>query len=745
MKKTLFAISVALLTAGVLMLAGCEQPAFTSEPTTPIKAPALSAEVLPGAVLLSWDPVADVQEYKLYRKAGADSLPVLLQDEITYAGYYVDKVGFNNSLKDGVAYTYTLEAVARGYAPLTGAISDPKTVTATIPARTPTIVTAPAADAVTLTPYVNAGIGASNPDMLEVYWATEKANLPLRYVVEYIYGDGQTLPLVYGDTSSGSSLTGDIYAKRAVFPLVGGASTIKITARWDGSNYYAPASVTKAHTGAPTVLPVVGSISGSGSPAANGNLTLYWTAITGATGYDVYRAEITSGGPSSSGNTYASNLEGATIGAYSLIAPNAGDTRQNGNDVYFTDAGYDSAKKWLYLVIAKNAGARSSGPALYARVPSTPSVSDVNNFTVSTFQDTAADDDAWKVSVSWDRVEGVAYTLYRAPAEFDQSDSMVSVGEYTAIPAASLSEKDGKVIYIDTVGTGQLSLWQSYRYKVVGTKDGASTQSTRNLTTLPFGKFFSGSPNVSASGVSYGQLKVRPSEPPYSTGLTYELYAAESDGTQLTSGWTEITLGTADDNGYYTWSAPDTRKRYVFSQTTKAGDITLGNNNPSTSTLNPYAPKLAASSSSWGISPSVLGQDTGNVVISIGSALTPPADPPASWWLKESAYQTLSGAKIYRSAEADNSTIGKTSVATVLFNATNAAITVNTASVAPWSFYIVLPKHNTIPATTAGVGTSENWYFGTEYNSGGATSFTSTNYYVIQRTSTTATTVSSVN
>jgi hypothetical protein len=734
-KTTLLTISVILYIAVVLMLAGCEQPTFTAGPTTGIESPVLEAETLPGAVLLSWDPVADVQTYKLYRKSAADNLPIVLNPS---GNYYLDRVDFNNTLKNGGSYTYTLEAVARGSVPLTSALSEPKTVTADIPARTPTIVTAPAASAVTLTPLtLPAG---TNPDRLEVYWEQGKAALPFSYLVEYIYGDGQALPFVY---SSSSSLTGDIYAKQALFPLVGGNSTVKITANWGSSNYYAPASVTKTHTGAPTVLPAVSYVSTSGTPV-NGSLILTWDVVTGAAGYDVYKAEISSGGPSSNGFVSSSNaLAGAVIGAYSTITPNAGDTMQDGNYVYFTDAGYDSAKKWLYIVIAKNAGIRSSAPALYVQIPGAPSLSS-GSLTVSAFQDSAAGDDVWKASVIWNRAEGETYTLYRAPLEFaNDGYTVTSVGAYTAIPAASLSDKDGRVIYIDTVGTGQLSLGQSYRYKVIAVKDGASAEYTDTLTSAPFSRFISGAPSVTTTGASYGQFKVKPYEPSYFNNLSYELYAAESDGTRLTSGWTQITLGTPDTNGYYTWTAPDTRKRYVFSQDTKFGAVTLVNNNASTPTFSPYVPKLAASSSFWGISPGLLGQDDSNVVISLGSALTEPATPPANWWLEQPAYQNLFGAKIYRAAEKNDTTIARTSLTTVRFNATNAAITVNTASVPAWSFYIVLPRHHTIPA--ADTSGSETWYFGTEYNSGyGPSGFTNDKYYTINKSGT-AITVSAVN
>jgi hypothetical protein len=738
MKKTLLAISIVLFAAAAFMLAGCDQPSFTSEPTTPIKAPVLEAEVLPGAVLLSWDPVADVQEYRIYRKAEADSLPIHLKSP-DKAGYYVDQVDFGNSLKDGGSYTYTLEAMARGTSPLTGAISDPKTVTATIPARAPTIVTAPAAASVTVGSYVTNANGEL-PDMLEVYWETGKAELPLSYVVEYIYGGGEALPLKYVVTSS---LEGDIYAKRTTFPLVGGASAVKITASWGESNYYAPASVTtSSYTGTITVLSLVTGLGISNSPI-NGYLSLSWNAVTGATGYDVYRAEITSGGGSLSGYlSDASSLKGAAIGAYSLITPSGGDPSMNGTKVNFTDTGYDNTKKWLYLVIAKNAGARSSAPALYVQNPSAPSISLSSSVSVSAFQDTAIGDDAWKVSVSWPRAEGETYALYRAPVEFkSEYDEMpVSVGAVTAIPAASLSEQDGKVIYIDKVEAGQLSLRQSYMYKVVVSKDGASDEISGVLKGVPFSKFISGSPSV-LKGDSYGQFKVKPWEPTYHADLSYELYAAESDGTQLTSGWTQIT-GAADKDGYYTWSAPDTRKRYVFSQTTKAGSITLVNSNASTSVEYPYAPKLATSN----LSPSLINQDANNVVISIGTALIQPPSPSANWWLENSSYKDLFGVNIYRSAEENSSTMmGKTPVTTVRFNNTNAAVTVYGVSVPAWSFYITLDKHNTIPATTAGVGTSETWYFGSEYDYDGVTYLYGSNSYTIARTSTTATSVTGVN
>jgi hypothetical protein len=413
--------------------------------------------------------------------------------------------------------------------------------------------------------------------------------------------------------------------------------------------------------------------------------------------------------------------------------------------VYFTDNGYDIAKKWLYIVIARNAGARSSTPALYVQVPGTPPSFTAPTLTVSAFQDTAVGDEAWKVSVSWNRAEGETYTLYRAPAEFASSFATTpeSVGTFVQIPAASLSDKDGTIIYIDTVGTGALSLRQSYVYKVVAARDGSSAEQFGPLNSAPFSKFISGSPSVSTTGISYGQFRVTPYKPAYNADLSYEIFAAESDGTRLTSGWTQIT-GTPDENGAYIWTASDTRKRYVFSQTTKAGSLTLENSSASTSTSSPYAPKLLASSSSSGISPAIINQDANNVVLSIpGTTLTPPASPPANWWLQNSTYQNLYGAKIYRAAEANNSTIATTSVATIQFNATNAAITVNTASVPAWSFYIVLSKHHTISAATG----SENWYFGVEYNNGySASGFTNDNYYTINKSGSPAViTVSAVN
>jgi hypothetical protein len=690
-------------------------------------------------VLLSWDPVADARSYNLYRKDEA-GLPKLVTSP-TKAGYYVDQVDFDNSLKNGESYTYTLEAVVSGYNPVTGAISDPKTVEADIPARTPTIVAAPAVDAVTLAPYASSVTAQQNPDYLEVSWATGKAELPLSYLVEYIYGDGQTLPMVYPTGSI--SLTGDIYAKRTAFPLVGGNSTVKITARWGKSTstytYYAPASVTKAHAGTLTVLPPVGTITLDTTNTVNGSLSLSWDAVLSATGYDVYKAEITSGGSTLSGSIAASQLTGVAIGTYASV----GEVTQNGGTVYFTDAGYDSAKKWLYLVIAKNTSARSSAPALYAKTPILPTVTAPTTITVSVFQDTAVGDNALKVSVSWDRVVGETYTLYRAPIELANDQSTVtSVGTFVQIPAASLSDKDGKIIYIDAVGTDQLRLRQSYIYKVVTAKDGNSTEKTATLNAAPFTKFISGSPTVT-QGASYGQFKVTPFSPGYDDDLSYEIYAAESDGTRLTSGWVQVTTTNAD--GDYIWNADDTRKRYTFSQVTKAGNLTLTNTSAYTSVSSPYAPKLpAASSISSGFALHLQGQDANNVVMVpyVGSpaaavSLTPPATPPANWWLENSIYQATFGVKIYRGEEKGSTIIAKASVATVQFNATNASVTVNGAAVPAWTFYIVLPKYHTITGNTG----SETWYVGVEYNDGfnTATGFTNVNYYDISKSGTTVT------
>ncbi|MDR2393837.1 MAG: hypothetical protein LBD93_06760 [Treponema sp.] len=717
MKKTLLKIFLTLLAGVGIVLTSCEQPQFSSEvyPTTSLEKPVVSAQSWNGAVVLSWTPVANAGSYKVVRKDNETNLT----SDVSPLGtlHAVDKMGFSSTLKDGGSYTYTVEAVSADASDktlLVNSVSNPVTVSATIPARSPTIVAAPSADAVTVGPYVDE---ASTPDTeyLEVYWnvgsdlENKKEELLYSYKVEYSYGDGQVLPFSY-DNEDLPNL--GPYSKHVKFPLVGGESTVKITASWDSDNYYAPASVSIPYTGAPTLLPAVSSLNVDSTPA-DGSLTLTWSAVTGATGYDVYKAEITSGGPS--GNSFINNisqLNGATIGEYETVSA---DSYQNGTTVYVTDSGYDSSKKWLYIVIAKNESARSSKPALYVRDKTDSSIN--VSFSISPVKDI---DGNWVVSVFWTKKEGVSYKLSRAPVEVDSSSpSMVTkVGTYVEIAQDNLTDNGKEVIYLDQ----DLPVAQSYRYLLVGTKDGNTKKVTQDLTASPFTKVIN-VPFLTAvisHPTKLYHFRITPVKPLNYEDLTYEIYAASVYQGGVTSGWV-LVQGNITSTDPFDWPAPDTRLGYVFSQVTKSGTTTLVNQTNSGIT-GPVYPKTTSLS---GFTFNVGGENATTAVIQISGTFD-------SGYATNPTYQSLNGLKLYRGVEKGSSTFDNSApVATVQFNSSASATTVAGVSIPAYTFYISLPKHHTLTADG-----SETWYLGTENNHGNITGVA---YYSITKSGTSIT------
>jgi hypothetical protein len=746
MKKTLLKISVILLAVTGVILTSCDQPQSVTEtyPWKTVEKPALSAEAWPGAVVLSWTPVANVSGYKLVRKDNATQLSSTFSASDTH---YVDQAGFNSTLKNEGSYTYYVEGIVGSsgndaQATVVNSISDPVNVTANVPARDPSIVFAPAAADVTVGPYVALNSSNVSTDFLEAYWnvgadAEKKEELLFNYTVEYIYGDGQVLPLAYG-TNTGLTTPGP-YTKSVAFPLVGGNSTVKITASWK-DRYYAPDSVTKAYTGTPTLLPAVSNLAVSGA-VVDGSIVFTWDAVTGATGYDVYKAEITQVGTGLTTDAVvssASALAGSVIGAYTAVTPSP-DAYQNVNTVYFTDAEYDSSKVWLYIVIAKNAAARSVAPALYARNKTTPSVTQPSTFTLTPKQDI---DGSWKVPVTWTKAEGATYKLFRAEIQYETSTSTVpnQIGAYVEIPAAELKDTGLEIAYIDTVGAGKLTLAKSYRYKIVAAKNGATQERTGDLNTAPFTRFVTGTGfGVVADSALLYNYRITLDNPVQYNNLTHEVWYAESYGGQATSGWTKIDpLPALDENNSFAWPAPDTRKGYFFRHVVKSGTVTLSYSSGGTSGTagSPVYAKTAGSVFTNGaFSGAILTQSASTVVVQLNTL----SGVTASDYAANATYRAMNGVKIYRAIEegttADDFGLDPQPVATVLFNAsanTQGTVSGVTANIPGWTFYIVLPKYNTFERLDT-INSTENWVFGTEDGSSG--SFTAENYYTIEKTS----------
>jgi hypothetical protein len=749
MKKTLFRFSAILLAVAGIILAGCEQPSssVTVYPTTSVEKPSLSVEAWKGANVLTWTPVANASSYKVYRR-NTENQFTSIQNPPGNTTHYIDKAGYNSVLKDDVEYTYYVEAVVSNFSGnggtqlLINSLSNEETVTAIIPARVP----AAGEDPVVFAPAEAGFVVEANAggDKLDVSWIVgsqldadeeeKPEELLFDYYVEYISGTGDILPFNY-QANLASKFSGSIdpspigtYHKFLEFPLVGGDSVVRITAVWDENNYYAPAApLSKNYTGVVALDNVTGVTAGS---AYAGEFTLTWSEVTGATGYDVYRALISAGGPGT-GTTNSGTLTGSNpvISGYALV----GSTTKNGTTITYTDASFDGLNKYLYVIIAKNATARSAGPALYVQEKVlTP---EIDGFNVAANVVTEIDGSI-VISVRWPKAEGVTYTLSRAELEYSDVNTITKVGTYTSIPAEALSDKDGRVIHIATIGTeaAQVAVGKSYRYRVVASKDGGViAERFANVNSAPFGRFINGTPVVTPdAGVLYG-YSIALSVPLGYIDLSYELYAAEYYNNQIVSGWIEVATVPSGGSTTVKWIAPDPRKRYVFSQVTKTGTVTLVNNaanegvtataSPTYSTLGLYSGIFAS-----------LGETTYALYISVTTLGSNYADSVL--------YKALYGTNIYRAKGptpgADGTNYDVNKVSSVGFVTAAAGQNVATSgafaafTIPQYTLYFTVPKTTTIPSTAA-VGTSETYNIATESGAG----FTQFDTYTLTRQSAT--------
>jgi hypothetical protein len=763
--KAILRISALVLTAGLILLASCEQPTNLSESyqTTNLAKPELTVNAWKGANVLSWTPVAHASTYVVYRRDEATKL--VMSYTVSGQGLatsYVDKMSFNNQLRHDAQYTYWVEArvtpvgnSASQY--LVASVSDSKGVKANIPARTESPVVAPADAAIMVEPYV-----VSGTDMVRVYWdvgSDEKAreDLLFSYNVYYSFGDpanATTLPLVeVGDTTITAF---GRYTKYVSFPLFGGNGSFKIEASWgtsdDYNSYYASAiTADKVFNGVKTVLGNVTNISAPGGlNLGKTKLGLTWNLVSGATGYDVYKAELSGGTVTSGTVTYpfiwdttlptpptpptpgAQALQNYTITGYKVVT---GSSYADATTVHFTDTDYDDSKDFLYIVVAKNGAARSAVPALYAKAK-TPVAATSATVAASLTHDMTGDIVVPVIMSNLPVGGGYEIKLYRAPLTRDANANVTLEGDY--IELTGFDQVGASATYFDKLKDAQytdgLVKLTSYRYKVVVSKGDITQQGATDFTTAPFTTriavptITTNTANVPVYSFTVNLQNTNLGEFDEVTRKVY--YAKYVGGTQI-SDWTQIdadvnTPAIMDDftTDSFVWSVPDSRVSYSFKQIIASKGTTLDDSSNATSTV--AAPRLPVWSNIVSGTNSPNNEDTSNGV-ALFILTTIPAPTPATPLDQDATYLSLQGAKIYRAIEPEPATTdfgpNPAPWATVQFSgntAVNNAGGITGATVNPWTFYIIMPKGSTL-APTAAIGDTQTWRFGIEAGNGNIT------------------------
>lgn len=162
----------------------------------------------------------------------------------------------------------------------------------------------------------------------------------------------------------------------------------------------------------------IGSSEASAAVAANGHVTVSWTAVSGATGYNVYRS-VTAGGESTSPARVASNVSGTTFSDTGVV-PTAGSVPAF--NTAWTTTGTFAAGTYYYQITALNAVGESIPSGEHAATVITNG----------------------SVILTWTQVPtATGYKIYR---------STTSLGETTSPALLTIIGSGSTVTYTDTGG-----------------------------------------------------------------------------------------------------------------------------------------------------------------------------------------------------------------------------------------------------------------------------------------------------
>jgi hypothetical protein len=478
MKKALY-LSVATAALFALILTGCEEGGVGDqkiiEDYAAIPAPKnLKAIARPGANVVSWDPVADATDYEVSRRDGETGEVKKLY--LTGA-YVLDRVSFDNDLANNHKYTYTVIAKVAGRLRNNSASVD---VTANIPDRgeTATVVTAPEATAVE----VKEVEGVNGSTGLEVIWPSDSL---LKYSVAYTHGGGD-LPLGY--TLKSPELSGTTWLRQTV-PLVGGKTTVKITAKWDDNNYYPQKTVTKEYTATGAPLPAVNSFNVSNYPY-DGTYTLTWSKLEGATGYSVWKADGIG-----IGFDVNDKLVYNALGDWKAVDISGALLNGNTYTLKETVSAADASKTYLYGIIARNGTAKSTSLKTTTTDPVTSQI--YNYFSSSSIVESKDANGEPQLLITVTAADGETLSLSRADTvyEYDQDGnaSLKSVGAYAPVTGTP-SVIGNEYTWIDNP-----AIRASYAYKLTVTKDANTQEIVRYKNNGSYTLSISSGISVSAS------------------------------------------------------------------------------------------------------------------------------------------------------------------------------------------------------------------------------------------------------
>ncbi|GHU73426.1 hypothetical protein FACS189450_13190 [Spirochaetia bacterium] len=526
MKARMLHTGLAVLTAfAILLNLGCQSPLegfIGDSEVLAIPGPG-NVKAIPysGAILVSWDAVKDASSYDVYRKDVATGLVARVRNGGAET-YYADIISLSNPLVDTAKYQYTVVSVAPGStsAVIWNGQSSSAAVAAIVPATTPVV------GATNVETAIDSGY-------IVIRWdsgATNTAPNFTKYYVRTITDDGTETIVDTRNVNETNSGLGAYFStvRAASVPATGGVTKVYVDAKWIDALYPVAPLTVPAITYGGITLPRVVAVSAVRDAVTPTKVNVTWPVVSGATGYDVYRADAV-------GTAQASAW-------VKLSSP---------TDPSYIDLTVDANQDYVYGVVAKNETARSSSVA-QGTVTAIP-------FNAPAAIYAARDDfENTKVQVTWGFVIGAtSYELFRA--EYN-STGTTQLTNYESIATPTTTD------YIDS----SVPIGKYYRYRVVA-KKGALISENRDMpSNLPTATI-SAPASVTALRAPGASTTINVTWPIVINALAYDVYRAEYDGSAQQTDYTKV--GSDVTALFFDDDTVDEDKGYRYGVVAKNGDV----------------------------------------------------------------------------------------------------------------------------------------------------------------------------
>ena len=371
MKKLLLGMT-GLILSFTLVLVGCSDDNTTDLNLGSIGNPdRLEATVIPGAVILTWDPVKDATGYRVVRRDnqtnGANAY--VLGTTTAQATFFADVRSFNNQLEDGIEYRYTVYSIPDTAKDVLEGQSS-RNARAVVPPRT-----APAStwDNIAITNFATErqmiNVGGTMSERLVVRFDEVPA---FQYTIRYNYGTGTIIQNLTSDQTTVSTIENTGRHRVVHFPLIAGTNTITVEARFGNSTTTAGTYYTEVISRSETenlnrTLLNTPNVSGNRTQVVNAvtgmnqwtnTVALSVTRTVGVTGTEIWIQQVTDSTAGEAYRTYGAWTQAAAswaqVGTSTTFTADVAipmDTATSTHRVIAINTGADGTRSLAQVVV----------------------------------------------------------------------------------------------------------------------------------------------------------------------------------------------------------------------------------------------------------------------------------------------------------------------------------------------------------------------------------------------------------